>query len=100
MARLIWTSQAVEDLESTCDHIARDSHHYARMFAQRVMERVATLQTFSDAGRTVPEVSRQEIREIIHGNYRIIYRHSGGSVQILTIHHSSRRLDTSQIELP
>lgn len=98
MARLIWTSQAVDDLEAICEYIARDSHHYARMFAQRVMERVATLELFPHAGRTVPEMYRENIREIVHGNYRIIYRHSGGSIQILTVHHGSRLLDTSRIE--
>ena len=98
MARLRWTLQALDDLESICTHIARDSDHYARMFAQRVIERASTLEAFPHAGRIVPELQLDNVREILHGNYRIIYRQTDDSVQILTVHHSARLLDSSQFE--
>ena len=48
--------------------------------------------------RIVPELPLENIREILHGNYRIIYRQTDDSVQILTVHHSARLLDRSQFE--
>ena len=40
----------------------------------------------------VPEVGRDEIREIIVQSYRIIYRVLPDEVEILTIHHGARLL--------
>lgn len=74
MARLIWTTQALEDVEAICQFIARDAPRYAQVFATQVFEAVERLQTFPKSGRPVPEVGQENIREIIHGNYRIIYR--------------------------
>ena len=62
------------------------------------MERVSTLESFPHAGRTVPELQVENIREILHGNYRLIYRETNDSVQILTVHHSARLLDSSRFE--
>jgi toxin ParE1/3/4 len=46
----------------------------------------------------VPELGRKDIREIIHGNYRIIYRVLPGEVEILTIHHGARLLRSGVFE--
>lgn len=43
------------------------------------------------SGRIVPELSQKNIREIIKGNYRIIYSLKDDfTIIILTIHHSAR----------
>ena len=62
------------------------------------MERVSTFESFPHAGRTVPELQVENIREILHGNYRLIYRETDDSVQILTVHHGARLLDSSRFE--
>jgi len=49
-------------------------------------------------GRIVPELNQQDIREIISGNYRIIYQNIETKLSyILTIHHSLRLLSNSPI---
>ena len=97
MARLRWTPQALEDIEAICAYIARDSNYYARMFASQIIEKASTLESFPKAGRIVPESNREDVREMIHGSYRIIYRLINDEVQILTVHHSARLLDLSEI---
>ena len=97
MARLRWTPQALEDVEAICTYIARDSNYYARMFASQIIEKASTLESFPKAGRIVPESNREDVREMIHGSYRIIYRLINDEVQILTVHHSARLLDLSEI---
>ena len=92
-----WTPQALEDIEAICAYIERDSNYYARIFANQIIEKASTLESFPKVGRIVPESNREDIREIIHGNYRIIYRLINDEVQILTIHHSARLLDLSEI---
>ncbi len=97
MARLRWTPQALEDVEAICTYIARDSNYYARMFASQIIDKASTLELFPKAGRIVPESNREDVREMIHGSYRIIYRLINDEVQILTVHHSARLLDLSEI---
>ena len=45
-----------------------------------------------ELGRIVPERDDLSIRELIEGNYRIIYHFDNNldTVQILTVHHASR----------
>ncbi len=68
------------------------------MFTIKVFEAVDRVELFPESGRIVPELKRKEIREIILGNYRIIYRIKGELVEILTVYHSSRLLDVNEIK--
>jgi addiction module RelE/StbE family toxin len=98
MAKMKWTPQSLDDIESIANFIARDSDYYAQMFTTKVFEAVEHLEIFPESGRIVPELNRKEIREVIFGNYRIIYRIRGDLVEILTVYHSARLLDISKIE--
>ncbi len=46
----------------------------------------------------MPELGIDNIREVILGNYRIIYRIREEQVQLLTVHHAARLLDVRKIE--
>jgi plasmid stabilization system protein ParE len=93
VAEVTWTSQALDDLEAVCLFIARDSPHMASVFAARAFDAVDRLADFPDSDRVVPEVCQSAIREIFVHSYRIIYRHQGDVVTILTVHHGARLLD-------
>ena len=97
MARINWTDQALVDLDEICEFIARDAPRYAQLFADRLFESVERLKEFPNSGRVVPEMGIENIREIIFGNYRIIYRVKFDEVEILTVFHASRLLDTFNI---
>jgi len=49
-------------------------------------------------GRVVPELANEDVREVIVGSYRVIYRIQQDQVHILTLHHGARLLDTATIE--
>lgn len=98
MAKIKWTPQSLEDIEAVANFITRDSSYYARMFTINVFEAVDRLELFPESGRVVPELNRKEIREVIIGNYRIIYRVRNELVEILTVYHSSRLLDVGKIK--
>ena len=73
--KLVWTDPAIADLTAIRDYIARDSDQYARQFVGRIIEAVEKLPGFPAMGRKVPESrSRDNVREILFQNYRIIYR--------------------------
>ena len=68
MAKIKWTFQALEDIGSIANYIARDSFRYANIFVINVFEAVERLEIFPKSGRIVPEINRKEIREINLGN--------------------------------
>ena len=93
MARLIWSPNASDDLESICEFIAMDSAYYARLFAKGIIKAIERLRAFPESGRIVPEYNLENLREIIYQNYRIVYRIKSENVEIVTIVHGARLFD-------
>ncbi len=61
--------------------------------------RTKILKTQIRSGKIVSEINRENIRELIEGNYRIIYKIvKNNQVDILTIHHSARDLTRRKIK--
>lgn len=87
-----WTDQAADDLRAIRQFIERDSPRYGRLVAERLFDATQRLEDFPQSGRVVPELRRDDVREIILGEYRIVYRHTGEMVVILTVFRSSRLL--------
>lgn len=97
MAQIKWTPQSFNDLESITHFIAKDSRHYARLFVIDILRAIDRLLDFPKSGRIVPELKSADIREIIFGNYRIVYRLKAQTAEILTIYHGAKLLDPSKI---
>ncbi len=99
MAKIVWTEQAYEDLEAIFRYIRRDSERYARLFAEKILSSVKRLELMPESGRIVPEINKKYIRELIIGNYRIIYRTTKNQVAILTIRHGARLFTLSDSDI-
>lgn len=95
MTRITWAPQAIEDVEAIRAYLARDSAHYADLLVERIIAAVARLESHPFSGRVVPEIGDESLREIIQGNYRIVYRLHRNDVQIVTVFHGAAlfRLD-------
>ena len=93
--KIFWTELAVEKLESFADYIALDKPSAALKWIRKMQKSVNKLKDYPESGRKVPEIKRINIREIIEGNYRIIYRIEEKRISILTIRHSSQLLSES-----
>lgn len=94
MVEIIWTQYALEDLQAIHDYIAQDSEFYATRFVNKLISRVDILINHPKAGKMVPEFENELLRELIEGNYRIIYSiESITQIGIVRIHHSARILD-------
>ena len=98
MAEVRWAPQAASDLEAIADFIAHDSPHYASLFVMNVLEAAEALRPFPRSGRVVPELSAPEIREILLGDYRIVYRLRREAIEILTVHHGARLLNPDRLQ--
>ncbi len=93
MVKLIWADQAIDDLGDIGNYIAESSEKYAKLTVQKLYDRTDILKQFPLAGRIAPEKNNENIRELIEGNYRIIYEiASDDSLYILAVHHSARDL--------
>ena len=90
MTQVLWAPQAIQDVEAIRAHVARDSTHYADLVVERIVEAVERLKDNPRSGRVVPELGDESIREVIHGNYRIVYRLRPDLVEIATVFHGAR----------
>lgn len=95
MTAIIWSPQAIRDVESIRAFIAQDSPAYADLIAERLVAAVERLQPFPESGRIVPERQDPAIREVIVPPYRIVYRLRGGFVEIATVFRGSRQFPES-----
>lgn len=95
--KVIWTELAVEKLEEFADYIALDKPLAALKWIETIQKSVNKLAKFQQIGREVPEIKRADIREIIEGNYRIIYRVEPERISILTIRHGKQLLNKNDI---
>jgi toxin ParE1/3/4 len=91
VVEITWSEIADENMQDIFDFIAKDSIRYAEKELQKIVERVEVLSTFPLSGKIVPDYGREDWRELVEGNYRIVYRIlSEDSISIATIHHHSR----------
>ncbi len=90
--RVVWTEQALQGLTDIEDYIARDDPATAVVFVEKLIRRTDILREQPLAGRAVPEVPGRELRELIEGHYRIVYRTTDDSVEILTVFESHKMM--------
>jgi toxin ParE1/3/4 len=93
MVRVKWLISAKIDLKEIYEYISIDSKRYAKLQVDRIYSSVETLKSGIQIGKKVEEADNSLIREIIEGNYRIIYKIiSSEEIHILMIHHGARDL--------
>ena len=92
---LVWTGPALRNLLEIVQHIKMDKPKAAKRFGKQVKTKVSRLAQFPNSGRIVPEFSISTLREIIVGDYRIIYRivSRKRKVEILTVFHGAKAID-------
>lgn len=100
MAQLNWTDQAIADLTNIAGFIRKGSAKYARITIQRIRNSARQINQFPLSGRIVPETQIQSLREIIIGNYRLIYKIvSDERTDIITVFHfSPKQLDAEDMK--
>lgn len=92
--RIEWTEPALQDMAALQSYIAQDSPLRARLFIERIFAHVAHLETFPELGRRVPEADMPGILELVFQGYRIVYRIAPQQIEILTVLHGSRDLNS------
>jgi len=90
--KVIWSPEALEDIDSIAEYIARDSINYAKSVAQKLFHSNELIRDNPRIGRVVPELTDENIREIFIYSYRLIYRIENNQIHIGAIVHGHRKL--------
>ena len=88
---IVWTDRALSDLEAISDYIARDSRPAAERWVAKLMAAAERAAMTPLAGRRVPELANNMLRETFLRTYRIVYRVTTDRVEILTVFEGHRR---------
>lgn len=88
--RIRWTQRAAQDLREIGVFIARDQPTAARRWVARLRERARKAAPTPQAGRKVPELNREDVREVFLGSYRIVYQIYPDFIDILTVFEGHR----------
>ncbi|MFZ4681846.1 MAG: type II toxin-antitoxin system RelE/ParE family toxin [Terrimicrobiaceae bacterium] len=89
---VVLTDQSQDDLREIVCFIARDNSERARRFGNELIDQALCVGNFPEMGRIVPEIGDPEVREIIHGSYRIVYEilRDPNTVFVLRFWHAAR----------
>lgn len=93
--KITWSPKAISNLEDIANFIAKDSEYYGKLFVQKIIQLIRKLSDFPQFGRVVPEYNKENIREIIYQNYRIVYRVKETSIEIATVTHGAKKFNPS-----
>ena len=94
MVKIKWNEEALADMDEIAAFIAADSVTYALIQTEKIFDRAEILIRNPRAGKVVPELNDKNVRQLVEGNYRIIYEiKSPGSVEVLCIIHGMRLLE-------
>jgi toxin ParE1/3/4 len=95
--KVTWSPLADRQVDDAVAYIAEDNATAALEWLAQLLDRVASLSRFPDVGHVVPELQRDDIREIIVSPYRVMYRRSNDIVEIAAIRHCARDSNRGEI---
>ena len=93
-----WTRVAYRRLEEIYAYIEKDSPANAAKWSDKLLKKIGGIKAFPKAVRAVPELDSVSAREIIYGNYRIVYKIKDESAYIMTIRHFKQILPLKELE--
>jgi toxin ParE1/3/4 len=98
MVKVNWSRQAIENIFSIREYYLPISPKFADEITDQIFSKEALISAFPEAGRIVPELKNERLREVIFKNFRIIYMiFDSKNVSIVAVHTSSKPL--SEISL-
>lgn len=89
--RTVWTARALSDLEAIGDYITRDDPRAAERWIAKLVALAGKIAAMPYAGRRIPELGREDLREVLLRTYRIMYRVREDRCEILTVFEGHRR---------
>jgi len=90
--KIIWSPEALRDLEGVFAYIARDSEAIGARVIEKLLEAVDRLAIYPESGPRIREWKKSPYRHSVVRPHRIIYRIEGDAVFIIAIVHGAQDL--------
>jgi toxin ParE1/3/4 len=89
--RILYTEDALVDLEIILDYIRADDPNAAKRFGNALLNHIDLLQNYPRIGAPVP--NRPDVHQILHSPVRVYYRLTDEKrlIEILHFWHAARR---------
>ena len=93
MAQIIWSNPAIDDLHQLREFYSQYSEGYADRLIDKLIARVDIFIRFPQSGRIAPQFHDGLTRELVSGDYSIIYRiQDANTITISRIQNNSKPL--------
>ncbi|CAC9530807.1 hypothetical protein BHECKSOX_2310 [Bathymodiolus heckerae thiotrophic gill symbiont] len=92
-----WSPLAIERVIEMAEYIALDKPDVAMQWANDIFDSTDKLMEHPRSGRIVPEIQEDDYRELIEGNYRIIYLIGVSKISVLTVRHGKQLLSVEDL---
>ena len=95
--KVVWTEQAWQRLAEIEAFIMKDDVATASRLVDRLIERGDALSDHPERGRRLPELPESGLRELVVGNYRLVYRRCTETIEVLTVFEGHRLLRREEL---
>ena len=93
-----WSPLAIERVLELAEYIALDKPDVSIEWAADIFDSTEKLKDHPKLGRVVPEIRDEDYRELLEGNYRVIYWLGKSKVSVLTVCHGKRVLPLDEVK--
>lgn len=89
--RVEWTDEAQDDIDSIADWYA-DNPERAEAILDGLIARLEQVAIFPRSGSLAPGVNPAHVRQLVEGQYRVLYAPGPETIMVLGVPHVSRML--------
>jgi len=94
---VIWSPLALDRITEIAKYIADENKQAAIELVDNLFSRVNQLSDFPESGQSVPELGRSDVRQLVDGKYRIVYKIEPDSISVLTVRHHRQTLTENDV---
>ncbi len=92
--KVVWSPEAIEDLQSIAEYIQRDSEFYTRAVITKILDVSRSIKEFPLIGRIIPELENENVRERFVHSYRLVYQIKTHHIIIVAVIHGRQLFET------
>ena len=92
-----WSARATRDLGQIAAYIARDNPKAAREWIARLRKTAENAARAPLAARSVPEIQRDDVREVFLRSYRIVYGVRDDHIFVFTVFGGGKQLSEDAV---
>lgn len=95
--RVIWSPLSLDRITEIAKQVAEENRTAAEELVENLFLRVEQLTKYPESGQIVIELKRSDIRQLVDGSYRIVYKVGEEDISILTVRHHRQVLSEGDI---